>query len=263
MTKGVVIFAFANEQCDYVKLAEWNAGRIKQWLDLPTCIITDQPRPNSPADKIIVVPRPQGQLRTWTGVMDKTQWFNCDRSSVYHLSPYDVTLLLDADYVVGSDFLRAIIDAASEFSCYRHAWAVGGQALEQHIGAVKFPLWWATVIKFQRCAVSQYVFDAMTMIQNHWQHYRDLYKISQPLFRNDYALSIALTLTAGHTTGTQDIPGSMMTVLPGQDLDLVNHNRFSVKYHDQKNKAKTCWLENTDFHCMDKKSLDKITANEQ
>jgi hypothetical protein len=41
MTQGVVIFAFNNEQIDYLAMAAWSARNIRRHLDLPTCVITD------------------------------------------------------------------------------------------------------------------------------------------------------------------------------------------------------------------------------
>ena len=41
MSKGVVIFAFNNEQIDYEKIAKLNASMIKYNMDVPVHIITD------------------------------------------------------------------------------------------------------------------------------------------------------------------------------------------------------------------------------
>ena len=39
--KGVLIFARNNAQIDYIKQAHFLAKRIKEYLDLPTTIVTD------------------------------------------------------------------------------------------------------------------------------------------------------------------------------------------------------------------------------
>ena len=41
MSKGVLIFAFNNEQIDYEKIAKLNALMIKYNMDVPVHIITD------------------------------------------------------------------------------------------------------------------------------------------------------------------------------------------------------------------------------
>ena len=41
MTQGVVMFAFNNEQIDYLAMAAWSAKNIRRHLNLPVCVITD------------------------------------------------------------------------------------------------------------------------------------------------------------------------------------------------------------------------------
>ncbi len=41
MTTGALIFAFNNEQTDYVAMAGWCARNIRRHLDIPVAIVTD------------------------------------------------------------------------------------------------------------------------------------------------------------------------------------------------------------------------------
>ena len=41
MIQGVLIFAFNNEQTDYLSMAEWSAGNIKRHLGLPVSVVTN------------------------------------------------------------------------------------------------------------------------------------------------------------------------------------------------------------------------------
>ena len=41
MSSGVLLFAFNNEQVDYVAQAQYLAKRIRKYLDLPTTLVTD------------------------------------------------------------------------------------------------------------------------------------------------------------------------------------------------------------------------------
>ena len=41
MSSGVLLFAFNNEQVDYVSQAQYLAKRIRKYLDLPTTLVTD------------------------------------------------------------------------------------------------------------------------------------------------------------------------------------------------------------------------------
>ena len=41
MTTGALIFAFNNEQTDYVAMASWSAQRIRRHLNIPVAVVTD------------------------------------------------------------------------------------------------------------------------------------------------------------------------------------------------------------------------------
>ena len=47
MTTGVLIFAYNNEQIDYLAMANWSAKNIRRHLNLPVCVVTNTPIPNN------------------------------------------------------------------------------------------------------------------------------------------------------------------------------------------------------------------------
>jgi hypothetical protein len=110
----------------------------------------------------------------------------------------------------------------------------------------------------------------MQMIRHNWTHYRDLYHIAQPTFRNDYALSIALGIVSGQTLKVDSIPWSMPTVVPESKLTFhdhsgnnhkFNHQTFwNVKYQDAQGKNNAVGFIGVDFHAMGKKHLGDIIA---
>ena len=66
MTTGALIFAFNNEQTDYVAMAGWSADRIRRHLKIPTAIVTDaDPRDQrlAAADRIISATPASGGTR--------------------------------------------------------------------------------------------------------------------------------------------------------------------------------------------------------
>ena len=75
----------------------------------------------------------------------------------------------------------------------------------------------------------------MNMIKNNWEHYRRLYKISAPAYRNDYALSIALNIVNGHTLNLKDIPWNLASLTPEHKLsqtaidEIKNLNKDNIK----------------------------------
>jgi hypothetical protein len=119
-------------------------------------------------------------------------------------------------------------------------------------------MYWATVMMFRRSNTAQYIFDAMQMIRENWAHYRDLYHISQPAYRNDYALSIALGIVSGQTLKVDAIPWGMPSVVPEHKLTLTNDRFWNIEYQDAQGKCKTVSYVGQDFHAMGKRDLGAI-----
>lgn len=263
MTRGVVIFAYNNHKIDYQSLAGWNAENIHRHLGLPVCLITDQPINDSRFDKIIVDPQSSTEQRYFPDIDTTVNWRNHNRSNVFDLAPWDHVLVLDADYVVASDRLKMLFDNDNDFLCHRTAVDVStGQIISQHdrFGAYRMPMWWATVMLFQRTARVKQLFAMMMMVRDNWQHYRDLYHIERSVYRNDYALSIAQGVITGHTLQTTDIPWHLMTVMPEARLRCISKDRYRIDYQTMEQKTRYVTLENQDFHAMGKKSLGDIVA---
>jgi hypothetical protein len=183
---------------------------------------------------------------------------------VYNLSPYDETLVLDADYVVCSDQLNVLFDIPEDFLATRWAYDVTGLQTFNDLnwfGSNHMPMAWATVMRFNRGLLSKSVFDMMSMIRNNWQHYRDLYGISRSTYRNDHALSIALNTLHGHQGTWPSVPWSLATVVPDHRVECINDNTFKVCYKTSDNKLRHVIIADQDFHAMGKKHLGDIIAS--
>jgi|DEB3_MinimDraft_2_1074329.scaffolds.fasta_scaffold14054_2 hypothetical protein len=263
MTTGAVIFAFNNEKTDYVKMAAWSAKRIRRWLDIPTTVITDSldPELSNQFDRVIHAAPETGGSRYFEDYAGSVSWHNAGRTSAYNLSPYDQTLVLDSDYVVCSNQLQAIINAPQDFLAHRTALDATrpDEPFLDTFGRNRFPMWWATVMMFRKSITAQYIFDSMTMIKANYQHYRDLYGITERNYRNDYALSIALGLVSGHTLQVDSIPWPMISVLPSAELEknsAGNNEIWTIKYPGADGKPKTIGIAGQDFHAMGKRHLE-------
>ena len=118
MTQGVVIFAFNNERIDYLAMASWSARNIRRHLDLPTCVITDitDTARTAEFDQVVLTePQLTQQHRYFYDYKASAAWHNINRSSVHDLTPWDHTLVLDADFVVASDQLNSLFDIDQDF----------------------------------------------------------------------------------------------------------------------------------------------------
>jgi hypothetical protein len=266
MTTGAVILAFNNEETDYVAMAAWSARNIQRHLGIPTSIITDCRDVDQLVDFDVVISADAqtGGKRYFDDYAKTVTWHNAGRTDVYNLTPYDQTIVLDADYVVASDDLKRILHVPQDFMCHKTAVDLTtGAPLDNlnRFGDYNFPMWWATVIMFRKSNTAQYIFDCMTTVKNNWQHYRDLYGIRQANYRNDFALSIALGIVSGHTLKVNEIPWPLYSVLPSTTLSGVYEDSYILQYNDAQNKPKQMTFSGLDFHAMGKKHLEDIIAN--
>jgi hypothetical protein len=249
MTTGALIFAYNNESIDYESMAHWSARNIERHLGIPTTIITDNSLTGT-------------NTRHFSDVGTVT-WHNLNRMDAYSLTPYDQTVVLDADYVVASDQLKVLLDSQENFMCHRTAYDVTGLQTFDDLnvfGRYQFPMWWATVMMFRTSEQARLIFESMSMIRDNWTHYRNLYSNSRSTYRNDHALSIALNIENGHTLETTDIPWGLASLTPDHQLTQIDQDRYRVDYFTSDNKPR--WIElAADFHAMGKQQLGAIVAD--
>ena len=263
MTTGALIFAFNNEHIDYLAMARWAAKNIQQHLDIPTAIVTDQLFSSTDYEQCVYA-TPEGKhSRKFEDIAKSVTWFNGNRVDAYNLSPWDRTLVLDADYVVVSDQLKTILDIDQDFIAHKTAYDVTGKANFDELnnfGTHQMPMWWATVMMFRRSNHARLIFECMHMIKTNWDHYRNLYGVMQTTYRNDFALSIALGIVNGHTLDHPGIPWNLATVTHDHKLTKVSTGAFRVDYVTTDQKPR--WIElNQDFHAMGKGQLGAIIAS--
>ena len=263
MTTGALIFAFNNESIDYVTMAEWSAQNIRRHLDIPVAIVTDctDHKRNRAFDRVINVAPQTGGARWFEDYQATVSWHNAGRTDAYTLTPWDQTLVLDADYVVASDQLKTLLNSNQEFLAHAHAYDITGvdnfTGLNEY-GEYHMPMSWAKVMMFRRCEHAELIFDCMKMIKDNWKHYKNLYKISSSTYRNDHALSIALIITGGQTLEHSSIPWGLASLTPKHRVTQIAQDSYRVEYQDQNNRLRWIVLNNQDFHAMGKQHLENI-----
>lgn len=263
-SKGVLIFAWVSGEMPYQRIADTAAGLVKKFLDLPTTIVTNigpEDYEFKHADQVIVKPMPPASgYRDFGGAV--IPWVNGNRGSAYDITPYDQTLLIDADYYIFSDELRQLFDTDLEFACYDEICDVlGGSLAEGHrrIGPNSIKMQWATVIYFTKNKIAESIFEFMGVVKDNWDFYKMLYGFHGYRYRNDFALSIALqSLTGFGEHNFSKIPGKLMTVDMDShvyqiepDTKIVVSNNQGVKF-----------LRHTSLHFFNKKDLmgDRLTS---
>jgi hypothetical protein len=265
MTAGALIFAFNNEHIDYVAMANWSANNIHRHLSIPVCLVTDKaPAAGHNFDRIVLVDHPTGSgSRHFADVGATVSWHNTNRTDAYTLSPWDRTLVLDADYVIASNQLTTVLESDQDFLCHR--WASDATNLQNfkdlnYFGHNSMPMWWATVMMFRRSSTAELIFDSMNMVKDNWLHYRHLYNNPIANYRNDHAVSIALNIVNGHTLLIPSIPGSLVSITPEHKLTQLSQDSYRVDFKTPDRKSR--WIElRQDFHAMGKQQLGEIVAN--
>jgi len=265
MTTGAVILAFNNEETDYVAMAAWSARNIRKHLGIPTSIITDCNNAEKliDFDVVITVDAQTGGCRYFSDYDRTVTWYNAGRTDVYALTPYDQTLVLDADYVVDCCDLQRVLHCNQDFMCHRYAMDMStGKLLDNlnHFGNYNMPMWWATVMMFRKSNTAQYIFDCMQMVKENWDHYRTLYGIGNPNYRNDFALSIAIGIVSGHTQTVTEIPWPLLSIMPSTTVSK-NDTGYSINFIDSDGINRYIMFCGTDFHAMGKKHLGDIIAS--
>jgi uncharacterized protein YbcV (DUF1398 family) len=204
-----------------------------------------------------------GGTRYFEDYASTVTWHNAGRVDAYNLTPYDQTIVLDADYVVASNNLKRLLNASQDFLCHRIAFDMAGQTDMRGLnsfGQYDMPMWWATVMMFRRSASTELLFDTMQMVRDNWTHYRNLYKNPVATYRNDHALSIALNTLNGHTLCVDEIPGTLASLTPEHRLTQLDADSYRVDFLTPDKKAR--WITLTqDFHAMGKQQLGAIVAN--
>ena len=264
MTTGVLIFAFNNEHIDYLAMANWSAKNIRRHLNLPVAVVTNQLVPNNYFFEQVIQATPEGKhSRKFEDQTETVTWYNGNRVDAYSLSPWSQTLVLDADYVVASNELKKVIAMTENFVAHKTAYDIVDQDNFNELnnfGNFNMPMWWATVMMFRRSTEAEMIFNCMAMIKNNWQHYRNLYNIVRPTYRNDFALSIALGIVNGHTLNHTDIPWGLASLTPAHKLTQLEQDKYRVDFLTADQKPRYITLAQ-DFHAMGKKHLGDIIAS--
>lgn len=263
ITQGVVLLAFNNGVIDYVQMAAWSAQRIHRHLGLPVTLITNVETADTVFDSVVTMKSREATTR-WFGDYGQTMpWYNANRADVYKLSPYQQTLVLDTDYIVCSNQLLTLFHSGQNFLCHGRAVDAAYNADYNHnnqFGRYAMPMKWATVLYYQRSTFAEAVFAMIDMINQNWTHYRNLYGITNPTYRSDYAVSVALHTVNGQLGAHPDIAWNLINVEPQHRLIQLANDKFKIEFVSTHG-SRYVTMDQQDFHAMNKQDLGVIIAS--
>lgn len=268
---GVLIYAFNNSRIDYFRQACWCADRVNKFLDLPVTIVTDHA---SQADRttnhnIVIGVGESGGQRIYNPTTDTSadSWINGNRYQSWHLSPYDRTVVLDSDYIVCSDQLLRVFESDISVTAIKDVYDVTGRddylPYKYISGRKTLHHHWATVLYFRRDDTARDFFALMSMIKENYNHYADIYKFPNLPFRNDHAVSVALTTVYGHLPdAVPGLPWQMANVFSDVEIQQVDDVSFDLYYtSEQAQKHHRVRISGQDFHFMNKIALEALYAD--
>jgi len=269
--QGFMIYAHNNEQHDYLKQAVWSADRIERMLKKPVTIITDEQSLNHRKfghNVIITKPNSLGKRNMASpGVTAIANWHNANRHTAYDMTPYEETIVLDSDYIVDSTKLNILFNSAqqTDFLCHRSVFDLTGCntfAGDETFGQFRMPHFWATVLFFRRSEFAESIFTDIEMVRNQWKFFGQLYKFDTSLYRNDYAVSIALLIAYGHRVDDiKHIPWKLTTAGLQVSVKESKYKSYKIQY-DKLTRNRVMPMSNyvsgLDIHCLNKFALEKM-----
>jgi hypothetical protein len=271
MTKGALLIARNNSQVDYVKQAAFCAKRIVQHLGIPVSIITDSAEYADKFDvfdNVIEIPNQNNyhHKNYNDGLWSRTtlEFKNTSRCDVYELTPYDQTLLMDTDVILGNDHMKHVFAQQNDLLLYKDATELSNwRDLSEfdYISPNSIDFYWATVVYFNKSKITKTFFDLVKHIQENWFHYRNLYQIKNATFRNDFAFSIAIHIMNGYTQNkfVGKMPGTLYYTLDADVCHNIDENRFQFLIEKQTSDGYfPAVTNNSTVHIMNKFSLNRV-----
>lgn len=285
MSKGIVLFGINNTKINYVRLAEICAMFIHKNMPGTNVSLVTVPSSLEHAsnkslfDKIIFINEMKiDKFENKRKYLD-TQYHsvvsnfrNESRSSVYDISPYDETILLDSDYLVCSQLLNNCWGNVEDLMINRDAISMKQEALtgdEFRVSPFGIKMFWATIIYFKKSEKGKLLFDLVEHIKENWIFYKMTYNFPGELFRNDYAFSIALHILNGLNDGhsiAKQLPNPRILTATDRDRLISVNSPTSLTFLIQDKydvwKYNVTKTDGLDVHCMNKLSMlnnyDKI-----
>jgi hypothetical protein len=259
MSRGVILFAFNSPKYNYYDMAKHTAKRVEHFLKLPVTLVTDED--SMPAgefeywDKVVKIKPDKNNFRDWG------MWINKGRYMAYELSPYNETILLDVDYIINSDKLLTLFDIDTDFCCHnRTNFLMNVGAPQELLSSYSYETLWATVVMFRKSNRAEQIFNCLEMVQKNYEHYANIHHFIAPVYRNDYALTLALRIANGHSSDSRDvIPWDLLHVGKNTQVYRNGDDQLGTEYtvmfdNWQRGKIRKEYItiKDQDFHVMDK-----------
>jgi hypothetical protein len=275
MKKGCLIFAHNNRQIDYGLLALISGGLAKKNLRVPISLVTDKStvdwmhefgslsKAKEIFENIIIVERPvtNNTRKLSDGTESSTVPFiNSNRYSVWELTPYDRTLLLDSDFLMFTDNLGQYWNSTESLLIGHSMNDLRGDRvgeLDKNISETGVHMYWATTVMFTKNSETKLFFDLVEHIKVNYKYYSDLYRFNPLQYRNDIAFSVAKHILDGYENTNSICLPPINTVIDKDILCDVDNTKLTFLISDPVIQEKFIAIstKDRDVHIMNKQSI--------
>ena len=282
---GVCMFAYNNEEIDYANLAIIAALHVKANMKHnKVALICDQGTARhiewkfdkkliDTAFDYIIIDDIESPFRN-TRVHHDSPWHtftapfkNQNKHLILDYSPFDKTLLIDTDYLIGNANLDAVFDLDAPLQMYNSATNL--EFKDPHPDEIRLRhngvnMWWSTVIYFDKSDFCRLFFDLWGHIRDNYDFYKFRYGFPGHLYRTDYAVSIAIHILNGMIENEgliQTLPGESMRYMDQKDdiVKIQDKNKILFLSNNRQENWKDLLIQCTDenIHVMNKRSIDR------
>lgn len=282
MDEGVLIYAHNNELIDYAMMAYCCALLAKHHLHRPVCLVTDHEtwtdfkthrnRIDVFDDiKILEEFNPRRSSRRNYGSRTNVYYHNKTRDTAYQITPFDKTLVLDADYLILDDRLKYIWDMEQPMMANRRTVNISEPAITVYdkLSDMSIPLYWATVFYFEKSDQVADFFTRWRCVSDNFDFYSQTYNYRSAMYRNDFAFSVAEHISSDYSIidpfNHEPMEGEpyckplpIPYILTSNELDeVVDIDQSSILMKTFRCGKEIPCKVTSSFHCTNKVSLQK------
>lgn len=276
MNKGIILIAHNNDQIDYSKLAVLSATLAKNHLNVPVSLITDKwtkqwmeknnvfENHSDLFENVIEVapPNNDNRRRLHDGFDSRIVPFNnYNRNSVWDLTPYDRTLLIDTDFLIFSDRLGEYWNVDSSIlisGAINDVQESRPGVLDKWVSITGSALYWATTVMFTKNEESKFFFELVEFVKINYNYYADLYRFNPKQYRNDISFSIAKHILNGFTSNDMYKLPDVTSIIDKDILfDVKDDGRLICMIDNPLDSGsyRAMSVKGVDIHVMNKQSI--------
>jgi len=270
-SKGYLYYAFNNRETNYLKLAISSAITGRYYIDdFRATVITDEYsiRLLSKKDKKLlekcfenILFEDKIQKYSKLGRKNKNNstrnnWYNTTRTNAFTNSKYEQTILVDADYIFQNDKTNLLWDSKTPIRINKDIIPLSNKKFNyEMVGKFTIPLYWATLVYFNRSDFSEQFFNLVNHIQENYEFYCVLYQIPNHQYRNDHTFSIALHMMNGFRILGSEYELPFKYIMTSREDIIHQLNIGTTRFLVRTDKWHYLNLKDISYHCLNKKTL--------